>query len=82
MRSVLPYTRSLLMDDRTLEAWKRVAVAGRAWSGSVPPGLTAAERSAFETCAAQNSRIEQEPIPQAVVNAALNEVLLYSAEPA
>lgn len=80
LRSVLPHTRSLLMDEKALEAWKHLAVTARTWSGAVPAGLTTAERSAFERCSAQNLRIEQERIPQTAVNEVINAILLHSAE--
>lgn len=73
LRSVFPHTRSLLMDQDTLDRWREQLVSGVGSAATVPAGLTDAERSAFTTCAAKNLRLEQERISQPFVNQALQQ---------
>lgn len=68
LRIAFPSTRSLLMDAEPLLAWRtRIGTVGTGRAGPAPSNLTAGERSAFVTCAAENLRIEQERFPQAFV---------------
>ena len=68
LRIRFPQTRSFLMDASTVHRWKdSLAVPGSMRQPTVPPLLTEPETIAFNLCAADNLRIEQERIPQAVV---------------
>jgi hypothetical protein len=67
LRSLLPQTRSLFMDEGTLADWRHLAGAGSGRGGEVPPGLTPAERAACDVCLREDLRLEQERLPQAVV---------------
>ncbi len=69
LRTVLPQTKSFLMDGDALARWEdRLTVCGTGRPSSVPPGLTEVERSAFSGCAERNIRLEQERVPQVFVN--------------
>jgi hypothetical protein len=68
LRIRFPRTRSFLMDASTVHRWKdNLAVPGSKRQPTVPPLLTEAETTAFNLCAADNLRIEQERIPQTAV---------------
>lgn len=71
LRTILPQTQSIFMDDAAVAEWHHLAVAGNARASSVPPHLKQGEKAAFLLCVDQNLRIEQERIPQAAVVAAL-----------
>jgi hypothetical protein len=71
LRSLLPHTRSLMMDDLTLRRWRELAVRGAGRTDGRFPGLTSNEKAALDTCTSENLRIEQERLPQVFVNAAL-----------
>ncbi|MDA1229525.1 MAG: DUF2220 family protein, partial [Planctomycetota bacterium] len=68
LRIRFPQIRSFLMDPVTLDRWKSdLAVPGTGRQPAPPPQLTETETMAFNTCAAENLRVEQERIPQEVV---------------
>jgi len=68
LRIRFPQTRSFLMDAASVNHWKdSLAVPGSMRQPSVPPLLTEPETTAFNMCAADNLRIEQERIPQTAV---------------
>jgi len=60
LRRLFPQTRSVLMDFRTLARQRAIAVCGNGRCPPMPVNLTAAESAAFEACASENIRIEQE----------------------
>ena len=65
LRAVVPQTRSVIMDEETINVWRdTIGSVGAGRQPSTPPGLTPEEALAFEICAAGNLRIEQERIPQ------------------
>ena len=60
------------MDVEQVSAWRtRIGTVGTGRACPPPCNLTAGERSAFVTCAAENLRIEQERFPQAFVTECL-----------
>lgn len=67
LRSLHPQTRSLLMDEGTLAGWRHLAGTGSGRPCEVPPGLTLPVRAAFDVCLRDNLRLEQERLPQDVV---------------
>lgn len=74
LRALFPQVRSIFMDLETLERWRDVlAVSGSGASVPLVFGLTAQEQAAFELCATENLRIEQERLPQAFVLSGLPE---------
>lgn len=64
IRTILPHTKSIMMDAGTLERWREVAVPGNGYSRPTPPCLTREEEAAWRVCHDENLRIEQERIPQ------------------
>lgn len=72
LRTVLPQTQSIFMDDAAVAEWRHLAVTGNGRAISVPPHLRQGENAAFLLCVDQNLRIEQERIPQAAVVSALS----------
>ncbi len=73
LRSVFPRTEGLLMDEETVTKFcDRIGIPGSGRNPSAPPGLHTTERSAFQTCAAKNIRIEQERVSQLAVVEALH----------
>lgn len=72
-RGSIPATRSLLMEHDTLVRFHQLCGKGNGKNPEPPALLTDEERKAFEICAAENCRLEQEQIPQAAVEAAVNE---------
>ena len=75
LRNMFPQTRSVLMDGETLTQWRdQLAVPGNGRPANALPGLTDAEQSAFKVCVEENLRLEQERIPQAFVNKALQDL--------
>lgn len=72
LRSVFPQTKSLLMNEATVrEFGDCMGVPGSGRSPSLPAILATSESSAFQKCAAENLRIEQERIPQTALGEAL-----------
>jgi hypothetical protein len=67
LRSILPQTRSWLMDLETLHEFRRLSVPGNGASFEPPAHLNAAEREVFTYCRDHNLRLEQERIPQAYI---------------
>jgi len=68
LRTVLPHTKSLLMNEAVLREWReRVGTTGNGRTGAELPNLTPEESQAFQVCSADNLRIEQERIPQSFV---------------
>jgi hypothetical protein len=63
VRSQFPQTRSVLMDERTVERFRHLAVPGNGGQPAAPLRLTEVERKAFELCRDENLRIEQERLP-------------------
>lgn len=49
----------------------RLAVSGVGRRRMLPPGLTPNEQAAFQICAEENVRVEQERLPQTFVHARL-----------
>jgi hypothetical protein len=75
LRTLFPQTRSLLMDGETVERWRSLAVPGTGRRAEAPPNLTLEEQMAFGICLRENLRIEQERLPPAAVQAALQETV-------
>jgi len=67
LRALLPQTRSLLMDDATLDRLKSLAIHHTGGRPSMPPYLTESEQAAYIQCRDNNLRLEQERVPQAEV---------------
>ena len=65
--NLFPHVESLLMDGDTLHDHRTVAGTGNGTTPAPPGNLTPSELSAFERCAGENLRLEQERIPQSVV---------------
>lgn len=63
LRAVFPQTRSLLMDEGTLETWRHLAQPWSGKSADALPYLTAAEQAAYTICRRHGLRIEQERLP-------------------
>ncbi len=68
MRHHFPHTQSLFMDLATLEQHLALAVAVANQPKVEPDNLTDQELAAFRLCQTKNLRLEQEHIPQALVN--------------
>jgi hypothetical protein len=65
LRTFLPQTRSLMMDDETARAWSNsIGTTGNRGQGHSPTNLTQTENRAYQICWESNLRIEQERIPQ------------------
>ncbi|MBX3451467.1 MAG: hypothetical protein KF777_18005 [Planctomycetaceae bacterium] len=76
LRTVLPHTKSLLMNENVLLAWRAsIGTTGNGRVGIALPNLTPEESQAFQVCSVNNLRIEQERIPQAFVLKQLNEMV-------
>ncbi|MCA9054479.1 MAG: hypothetical protein KDA75_11620 [Planctomycetaceae bacterium] len=69
LRTFLPQTRSTMMDLRSVaELRDSIGALGTGRTPSFnPAGLTNEESQAFEICASENLRIEQERIPQSII---------------
>jgi hypothetical protein len=67
LRSILPQTRSWLMDLETLNEFRTLSVPGNGAVIEPPVHLNSAEREAFIYCRDHNLRLEQERIPQTYV---------------
>lgn len=75
LRTVLPHTKSLLMNEYVLFEWQaRIGTTGNGRMGAELPNLTPEESQAFQVCSVNNLRIEQERIPQAFVLKQLIEI--------
>ena len=77
LRHRFPQTRSLFMDVETLEKHHSIAtsvVSRGSPEAREPAELTALELAAYRVCKSQNLRLEQEHIPQAMVNQRLFEL--------
>lgn len=76
LRTFLPHTKSLLMNEDVLLEWReRIGTAGNGRTRAELPNLTPQESQAFHMCSVDNLRIEQERIPQAFVLKQLNEMV-------
>ena len=74
LRSFLPHARSFLMDGATLDAFRAFVVPGTPLPETdvrALPHLTPAEQALFRRLAEENLRLEQERIPPAFVQKAL-----------
>lgn len=68
LRTFLPQTRSMMMDEETAIAWSgSIGNAGNDRRGTALTNLTPAESLAYRMCADSNLRIEQERLPQEFV---------------
>ncbi len=68
LRNVFPHTESILMDYETVKALENYFGDGNSKPApAAPTNLTPVELAAFEFCAQNNRRLEQEKIPQDVV---------------
>ena len=68
LRQLFPRLRSLLMDVETVHCWKsRIGSPVPARALPAPANLTPPELAAYEICAQESLRIEQERFPQAAV---------------
>jgi len=74
LRNLFPNTTSLMMDLETLQSNREFVVDGNGTAPSVPSNLTPGEVDAFKQCISQNSRLEQEKIPQTWVDQAIAKV--------
>ncbi len=70
LRHRFPQTVSLFMDLETLDKHRLLAipVVNRIIDANEPVQLTKSELAAYRICKSQNLRLEQEHIPQAIVN--------------
>ena len=68
IRHRFPQTLSLFMDAGTLIQFKSLATKTTERTIAEPTTLTASELAAYRTCKAEGLRLEQEHIPQSVVN--------------
>jgi len=68
IRYRFPQTQSLFMDIATLEQHLALAVTVSNQDKTEPDNLTALELAAYQLCKFQNLRLEQEHIPQSLVN--------------
>lgn len=62
-RRLFPEAVSFQMDVETLNRYRNLCIPGKGKTPETPPGLTSGEQAAFETCRAQNIRLEQERVP-------------------
>lgn len=68
LRAMFPRTRSVMMDEETVKEWRaRLGKSGIGRQPPVPASLAPTETIAFEICARENLRIEQEQLPQEYV---------------
>ncbi len=73
LRAIVPQARSFLMAPATFEAWRALAVPDpNKRFAKAPERLTPNELALFEALNANGLRLEQERVPLAVVNAAVN----------
>jgi hypothetical protein len=63
LRRLFPQTKTIMMDQHTLAEHRGLAIVGNARVGAVPGNLCCSEARAFEICASENLRIEQERLP-------------------
>lgn len=76
LRLIFPQTKSLLMSEDVLLEWReRIGAPGNGRTGTELLNLTPEESRAYGVCSADNLRIEQERIPQLIVETRLMEVL-------
>ena len=70
VRNQWPQTRSWLMDRTTLDEFRELIIDGNEHPPELepPPELTENERDAFILCRDNSWRLEQERIPQAIIN--------------
>lgn len=79
LRSIFPHVKSLLMSEEVVLEWReRIGATGNGRTGAELPNLAPEESRAFQICSADNLRIEQERIPQLIVETRLREVLSAS----
>lgn len=71
LRRRYPQTNSVLMDLQTVREFEHLATTGTCRQPAIPSELNSNEAAAFSHCRDNNLRIEQEHIPQAVVDEAL-----------
>ena len=71
-RARFPQTRSFMMDDETLHRFENRAGDGNSALSAPPPQLEPAEVAAFQRCAEEAKRLEQEHIPHEAVLSALS----------
>lgn len=68
LRTFFPRVQSVLMDDRTLHAWRhRIGSPGNGRAAPPCPNLTPVEQAALRICGAEDLRIEQERYPHGFV---------------
>lgn len=75
VRRLFPHVKSFLMDEATLERWSKYIVDGTGAAPEEPALLTQDERAAFHRCRSENLRLEQEHIPQPIVDATIEMLL-------
>ncbi len=71
LRSIWPRTRSLLMDDTTWRSHAHLSGEGKPSRRRTPPTLECHEQAAWQWCLNQQRRIEQERLPNKVVEEAI-----------
>lgn len=71
IRSYFPHTISLLMDRKTFEAYEEFTVPGTKAATQFLSCLTPGENELYNWLSTHNLRLEQERIPQTVLNACL-----------
>jgi hypothetical protein len=71
IRACFPQTRSVLMDEGTLDRWRHLCTCGIAPGPPSLPHLTDPERAAYNRCRDENLRLEQERLPNDEVRAAI-----------
>jgi hypothetical protein len=63
LRRLFPQTQTFMMDESTLLTYRSLAVGGNERTLVAPGNLNESELRAFEACARDNLRIEQERLP-------------------
>lgn len=67
LRAIFPETRSILMDETTLDRWRGLCTTGNAPGAPRLPHLTETERAAYNRCRNEYLRLEQERLPMEAV---------------
>ncbi len=72
LRNLFPHIKSVLMDISTLNHDPKLVIKGNGSKPAPPTNLSSAEAEAFLECLQDNRRLEQEKIPQPIVDQAFN----------
>lgn len=72
LRNLFPHIKSVLMDISTLNHDPKLVIKGNGSKPAPPTNLSPAEAEAFLECLQDNRRLEQEKIPQPIVDQTFN----------